>query len=149
MTKLDLNRVDMPRQEPGLRAKNFREVALGYSLEQAQAEANRCILCPRHPCVEGCPVGIDIPGFIEAIRQGDLPEAARILKEKNALPGICGRVCPQETQCEAVCVLDKRGAPVAIGRLERFVADWERANMGSVVAQELPPPQPIQVRCGW
>jgi len=88
MTKLDLNRLEMPRQEPGLRVKNFNEVALGYSLEQAQAEANRCILCPRHPCVEGCPVEIDIPGFIGAMRDNDLPEAARILKEKNALPGI-------------------------------------------------------------
>ncbi|MEE8194467.1 MAG: NADPH-dependent glutamate synthase [Dehalococcoidales bacterium] len=140
MAKLDLNRVEMPRQDPGLRAKNFSEVALGYSLEQAQAEANRCLLCPRRPCVEGCPVGIDIPGFIEAMRQGDLPEAARILKKKNALPGICGRVCPQETQCEAACVLDKRGAPAAIGRLERFVADWERANAGAAVAPELPSP---------
>ena len=137
MAKLDLNRVDMPRQEPGERAKNFSEVATGYSLEQALAEANRCIQCPKRPCIAGCPVEIDIPEFINALRQKDLPEAARILKAKNALPAICGRVCPQETQCEIVCVLEKRGAPVAIGRLERFVADWERDNAGSVVAPEL------------
>ena len=132
MAKLNLNRVSMPRQAPGLRARNFNEVALGYSLEQAQAEANRCIQCPRHPCIDGCPVEIDIPGFIKAVGDGDMPEAVRILKDKNSLPGICGRVCPQETQCEATCVLAKKGAPIAIGRLERYVADWERANMQSL-----------------
>jgi len=132
MAKLDLNRVAMPRQDPKLRARNFNEVALGYGLEQAQAEASRCIQCPRHPCIDGCPVEIDIPGFIKAVRDGDMPGAVRILKDKNSLPGICGRVCPQETQCEATCVLAKKGAPVAIGRLERYVADWERANMQSL-----------------
>jgi len=131
MAKLDLNRVEMPRQDPKLRGKNFNEVALGYSAEQAMAEANRCIQCPKHPCVDGCPVGIDIPGFILALREGNMPEAVRVLKDKNALPGICGRVCPQESQCEAVCTLAKRGAPIAIGRLERYVADWERDNMPS------------------
>jgi len=131
MPKLDLNRVEMPRQEPKVRARNFNEVALGYSAEQALAEANRCIQCPKRACVAGCPVEIDIPGFIQSIRDGNMPEAVRILKDKNALPGICGRVCPQETQCEAVCSLAKKGAPIAIGRLERYVADWERANMGS------------------
>lgn len=118
----------MPRQKPKIRAKNFKEVALGYSLEQAQTEVSRCIQCPKRSCVAGCPVGIDIPGFIGAIHKNNLPEAARILKEKNALPGICGRVCPQEVQCEVACKLAKKGAPIAIGRLERFVADWERAN---------------------
>jgi glutamate synthase (NADPH/NADH) small chain len=132
MAKLDLNRVAMPRQDPKLRARNFNEVALGYSSEQAQAEASRCIQCPKHPCIDGCPVEIDIPGFIKAVRDGDMPEAVRILKDKNSLPGICGRVCPQETQCEATCVLAKKGAPIAIGRLERYVADWERANMQSL-----------------
>ena len=132
MPKLDLNRVSMPRQEPKLRARNFNEVALGYSLEQAQAEANRCIQCPKHSCIDGCPVEVDIPGFIKAIRDGDMPEAVRILKDKNSLPGICGRVCPQETQCEATCSLAKKEAPIAIGRLERYVADWERANTGSI-----------------
>jgi len=132
MAKLNLNREPMPRQDPKLRSKNFNEVALGYSAQQAEAEARRCILCPRRPCVEGCPVEIDIPGFIEALSKGALPEAVRILKDKNSLPGICGRVCPQETQCEEVCVLAKKGAPIAIGRLERYVADWERANMKSI-----------------
>ena len=130
MAKLNLNRVEMPRQKPKARARNFNEVALGYSLKQAKEEASRCIQCPKHPCIEGCPVGIDIPGFIKAIDEGNMPEAVRILKDKNALPGICGRVCPQETQCEEVCTLAKKGAPIAIGRLERYVADWERANMG-------------------
>jgi len=129
MAKLNLNRVAMPRQAPQKRAKNFNEVALGYSLKQAQEEASRCIQCPKRNCVEGCPVEIDIPGFIQAIRDGDMPEAVRVLKSKNALPGICGRVCPQESQCEATCSLAKKEAPIAIGRLERFVADWERANM--------------------
>ena len=125
MAKLDLNRVPMPKQEPLVRAKNFNEVAQGYSEEQATYEANRCIQCPKKPCVEGCPVDVDIPEFISAVREGDMPEAVRILKGKNSLPGICGRVCPQETQCEALCSLGKKGAPIAIGRLERYVADWE------------------------
>ena len=128
MAKLNLNRQLMPRQKPEVRVKNYDEVALGYSAEQAQAEAERCIQCPKHPCTGGCPVEVDIPGFIKAIRDGDMPEAVRILKNKNSLPGICGRVCPQETQCEMLCSLAKKGAPIAIGRLERYVADWERAN---------------------
>ncbi len=132
MPKLNLNREPMPRQDPKLRGKNFNEVALGYSAEQALAEASRCIQCPKHSCVDGCPVEIDIPGFIKAIGDGDMPEAVRILKSKNSLPGICGRVCPQETQCEATCSLAKKEAPIAIGRLERYVADWERANMESI-----------------
>ncbi|MFA5316729.1 MAG: NADPH-dependent glutamate synthase [Dehalococcoidales bacterium] len=128
MAKLNLNRVEMPRQDPEVRGRNFNEVALGYSPEQALEEANRCLVCPKKPCVEGCPVGVDIPVFIKALREGDMPEAVRALKEKNALPGICGRVCPQESQCESLCTLGKKGAPVAIGRLERFVADWGRDN---------------------
>jgi glutamate synthase (NADPH/NADH) small chain len=136
MAKLNLNRVAMPRQAPEKRAKNFNEVALGYSLEQAREEASRCLQCPKRNCVEGCPVGVDIPDFIQAIREGNMPEAVRVLKSKNALPGICGRVCPQESQCEATCTLAKKEAPIAIGRLERFVADWERANMG--VAKKSP-----------
>ncbi|MFC2048033.1 NADPH-dependent glutamate synthase [Chloroflexota bacterium] len=131
MAKLNLNREPMPRQDPKVRGKNFNEVALGYSLEQAQAEASRCIQCPKRPCVEGCPVEIDIPGFIKAICEGNMPEAVKILKDKNSLPGICGRVCPQETQCETVCTLAKKEAPIAIGRLERYVADWEQANRQS------------------
>ena len=131
MPKLNLNREPMPRQDPKVRGKNFNEVALGYSAEQAKAEADRCIQCPKRPCIEGCPVEIDIPGFIKALRDDDMPEAVRVLKDKNSLPGICGRVCPQETQCEATCVLAKKEAPIAIGRLERYVADWEQANQPS------------------
>ena len=128
MPKLDLNRISMPKQEPLVRAKNFNEVALGYTAEMAQAEANRCIQCPKRACVDGCPVEVDIPEFIDAVRQGNMRDAVRILKSKNSLPGICGRVCPQETQCEDTCSLAKKGAPIAIGRLERYVADWELAQ---------------------
>ncbi len=118
----------MKRQPGEERCHNFNEVALGYSDEQAALEAQRCIQCPKRPCTAGCPVGIDIPGFIEAILEGDMPQSTRILKDKNSLPAICGRVCPQESQCEAVCTLSKKGAPIAIGRLERYAADWERRN---------------------
>lgn len=124
--KLDLNRVPIPKQEPLVRKKNFSEVALGYTEEQALREASRCIQCKKSSCIDGCPVDIDIPGFIRAISEGNMPEAVRVLKDKNCLPGICGRVCPQETQCEMTCALAKKGAPIAIGRLERYVADWER-----------------------
>ncbi|HEX74113.1 MAG TPA: NADPH-dependent glutamate synthase [Dehalococcoidia bacterium] len=139
MPKLNLNREPMPRQAPKLRGKNFNEVALGYSAEQALAEASRCIQCPKRPCMDGCPVEVDIPDFIKAIRDGDMPEAVRILKSKNSLPGICGRVCPQESQCEAACSLAKKEAPIAIGRLERYVADWERANRQSIDSPVVPP----------
>ncbi len=145
MPKLNLDRVSMPRQDPKVRAKNFNEVALGYNLELAKKEASRCIQCPKHPCTEGCPVGVDIPDFIKAINDGDMPEAVKILKSKNSLPGICGRVCPQETQCEASCTLAKREAPIAIGRLERYVADWERANKQSV-SSPIDPPKPTGKR---
>ncbi|MFC1860445.1 NADPH-dependent glutamate synthase [Chloroflexota bacterium] len=140
MPKLNLNRVKMPRQDPKRRGRNFNEVALGYTVEQAQTEASRCIQCPKHPCIDGCPVEIDISGFVKAIVDGDMPEAVRILKDKNSLPGICGRVCPQETQCEALCTLAKKEAPIAIGRLERYVADWERANMKSANSPTKPAP---------
>ncbi len=135
--KLDLNRMEMPRQDPKARAKNYNEVALGYTEEMALKEANRCIQCPKRPCVEGCPVNVDIPEFINALRAKNMPEAVKILKGKNALPGICGRVCPQETQCESMCTLSKKAAPVAIGRLERYVADWERTH--SATAPPSPP----------
>src|SRR5512136_2849433 len=126
--KLNLNRVGMPKQEPKVRAANFNEVALGYQAENALYEAKRCIQCKKRPCTEGCPVGVDIPEFILALRENKMSEAVKVLKGKNALPGICGRVCPQETQCEEVCTLAKKGAPIAIGRLERYVADWELAQ---------------------
>ncbi len=115
----------MPKQSPEERRRNFLEVALGYSEEQAIEEANRCLECKKPRCMEGCPVGVDIPHFIKAIREGEMWNAVRTIKSKNSLPGICGRVCPQEVQCESRCVLGKKGAPLAIGRLERFAADWE------------------------
>jgi glutamate synthase (NADPH/NADH) small chain len=130
----------MPRQEPKVRAKNFNEVALGYTPEMAKEEASRCIQCPKRNCVAGCPVNVDIPEFIKALRDGNMPEAVKALKSKNALPGICGRVCPQETQCEAKCSLAKQKAPIAIGRLERYVADWERKNQSAMPAAEPLPP---------
>jgi glutamate synthase (NADPH/NADH) small chain len=128
----------MPRQEPRIRAKNFNEVALGYTPEMAKEEASRCIQCPKRNCVTGCPVNVDIPEFIKALREGNMPEAVKALKRKNALPGICGRVCPQETQCESTCSIAKQKAPIAIGRLERYVADWERKNKAV-----MPPPEPL------
>jgi glutamate synthase (NADPH/NADH) small chain len=127
-SKLNLNRVPIPKQAPGARKRNFNEVALGYTDEQALEEASRCIVCKKPGCKEGCPVNVDIPEFIKAIGAGDMPEAVRILKSRNSLPGICGRVCPQESQCEMTCNLAKKGGPIAIGRLERYVADWERAH---------------------
>jgi homotetrameric NADPH-dependent glutamate synthase len=116
-------RTPMPEQEPAIRARNFGEVNLGYSLADALREAARCIECKKPRCVQGCPVGIDIPAFVRAVGRGDLREAYRVLKEANALPAVCGRVCPQESQCEATCVVGRKLEPVAIGRLERFVAD--------------------------
>ncbi|MFA5065613.1 MAG: NADPH-dependent glutamate synthase [Dehalococcoidia bacterium] len=129
----------MPRQDPKVRAHNYNEVALGYTDEMAIQEATRCIQCPKRPCVAGCPVNVDIPEFIKAVRDNQMEESVRILKSKNALPAICGRVCPQETQCEQVCSLGKKGAPIAIGRLERYVADWDLAHKKEIKV-ELPPP---------
>ena len=111
---------EQPAQE---RVKNFAEVACGYAVADAQREAERCLLCPDQPCVRGCPVGIDIPGFIQKIGEKDVRGAYDVLTDTNLLPAICGRVCPQETQCEVLCGLGKRGEPVAVGRLERFAAD--------------------------
>ncbi len=118
-------REPMPKQDPKLRVQNFNEVALGYTKERALREASRCLSCKKSPCVAGCPVDIDIPGFVELVKKGDFIGAIRKIKEKNSLPAICGRVCPQEEQCETACVLSKKGQPIAIGRLERFVADYE------------------------
>ncbi|MFA5399579.1 MAG: NADPH-dependent glutamate synthase [Dehalococcoidia bacterium] len=129
----------MPRQDPKVRAHNYNEVALGYNDEMALQEAARCIQCPKRPCVAGCPVNVDIPEFIKAVRDNQMEDSVRILKSKNALPAICGRVCPQETQCEQVCSLGKKGAPIAIGRLERYVADWDLAHKKETKV-ELPPP---------
>ncbi len=139
-SKINLNRVDMPRQDPLVRAHNYNEVALGYSDDMARQEATRCIQCPKRPCVAGCPVNVDIPEFVKAVRDNNMPEAVKILKSKNALPAICGRVCPQETQCEQVCSLGKKGAPIAIGRLERYVADWDLGHKESASPTQIPPP---------
>ena len=137
--KIDLNRVDMPRQDPHVRAHNYNEVALGYSDAMARQEASRCIQCPKRPCVAGCPVNVDIPEFIKAVRDNNMPDSVKILKSKNALPAICGRVCPQETQCEQVCSLGKKGAPIAIGRLERYVADWDLGHKELASPTQIPP----------
>ncbi|MFY9175605.1 MAG: NADPH-dependent glutamate synthase [Peptococcia bacterium] len=130
MPKVD--RVPMPSQDPAVRKKEFSEVALGYTPEMAAAEASRCLNCKVPQCVKGCPVEINIPGFIKAISDNDMPQAAKILKDKNNLPAVCGRVCPQESQCESKCIIGIKGEPVAIGRLERFTADWEREQGVSV-----------------
>lgn len=136
---LNLNRVDMPKQEPAVRRNNFNEVARGYTWDMALEEARRCIQCKKRPCVEGCPVNIDIPEFIKAIQEEDLSESLRVMERKTSLPGICGRVCPQESQCEELCTLGKKGAPVAIGRLERYVADW-KLEQGIADMPEMAPP---------
>jgi len=115
----------MREQPPEERIRNFNEVPLGYTADEAIREAERCLQCAHAPCVEGCPVGIDIPGFIEHVKQRRFAEAIATIKAANALPAVCGRVCPQEVQCQGVCTLAKRFEPVAIGRLERFCADWE------------------------
>lgn len=130
-------RQPMPEQTPEARRTNFEEVPLGYSDETAKLEATRCLQCKKPACVAGCPVEIDIPGFIKYIADGDFAGAAAKLKEKTALPAVCGRVCPQEIQCEAKCIVGKKGEPVAVGRLERFAADWERAQ-GEVSIPTLP-----------
>jgi glutamate synthase (NADPH/NADH) small chain len=121
-----VDRQAMPLQDPEERAHNFNEVALGYNVEQALAEASRCLECKSPKCVEGCPVNIDIPGFISCIKKEDFDGAIDTIKLTNTLPAVCGRVCPQEVQCELHCILAKKGEPVAIGRLERFCADYER-----------------------
>jgi glutamate synthase (NADPH/NADH) small chain len=129
----------MPRQDPHVRRRNFEEVALGYTEEQAVREAQRCLKCKKKPCVGGCPVEIEIPEFVALIGQGRFDEAVAKLKEQNSLPAICGRVCPQEDQCEKQCVLGVKAEPVAIGRLERFAADYEmRAGKTSIPNLPLP-----------
>ena len=136
--KEKIPRQPMPEQEPKVRARNFEEVPFGYSPETAMLEASRCIQCKNPGCMTGCPVEIDIPAFIGKVKEGDFAGAIAKIKEKNALPAVCGRVCPQEVQCENVCILGKKGEPVAIGRLERFSADWERSQ-GEVSIPEKEP----------
>ena len=125
---MSMTKVAMPEQEPNVRNKNFSEVALGYTKEMAMEEARRCLNCKHKPCMTGCPVNVPIPGFIEKVAEGDFDAAYEIITSENALPAICGRVCPQENQCEGKCVRGIKGEPVAIGRLERFVADYHMAN---------------------
>ena len=132
MPNMSLKKVDMPIQDPQIRCSNFDEVALGYTAEQAMEEAQRCLHCPTRPCVSGCPVSVNIPDFIEAVKDGEFEKAYHIIRETSSLPAVCGRVCPQETQCERECVRGKKGESVAIGRLERFVADWYRENVNEV-----------------
>ena len=122
------NRVPVREQAPQVRAHNFEEVCLGYNEEEAIEEAKRCLTCKKPRCVEGCPVSIDIPAFIARVKEGDFAGAYRILSASSALPAVCGRVCPQETQCEGKCVLGVKGESIAIGKLERFVADWAREH---------------------
>ncbi len=128
MANMQMNKTPMPEQEPNVRNANFKEVALGYTLEQAIGEAQRCLQCKNPLCVSGCPVGIPIPQFLGKVAEGDIAAAYEILSNANALPAISGRVCPQENQCEGKCVRGIKGEPVAIGRVERFVADWAAEN---------------------
>ena len=132
MANMSLTKIPMPEQDPKVRARNFKEVTLGYTAEQAIEEANRCLGCKNPKCVEGCPVNVRIPEFIKKVQEGDFKAAYEIVTSTNALPALSGRVCPQETQCEARCVRGIKGEPVAIGRLERFVADWYRENINAM-----------------
>ena len=123
-----LKKVPVREQEPQVRAKNFDEVCLGYNAEEAVEEANRCLTCKNAKCVQGCPVNIDIPGFIKEVKTGNFAEAYKVIGKSSALPAVCGRVCPQETQCEGKCIRGIKGEAVSIGKLERFVADWAKEN---------------------
>ena len=129
MANMSLKKNPMPSQEPDVRNKNFDEVALGYTEEMAIDEAKRCLNCKNHPCVNGCPVNVRIPEFIAKIVERDYEGAYQVIHQTSSLPAVCGRVCPQESQCEMHCVRGKKGDPVGIGRLERFVADWHRENV--------------------
>ena len=132
MANMSLTKVPMPEQDPQVRARNFQEVTLGYTEEMAVEEAGRCLNCKNPKCVEGCPVNVRIPEFIAKVRERDFKAAYEIITSTNALPALSGRVCPQETQCESKCVRGIKGEPVAIGRLERFVADWYRENVNAM-----------------
>ncbi len=136
--RMKIDRIHMPEQDAKERARNFKEVNLGLTEEQAIIEAQRCIHCKKPTCIDGCPVHVDIPAFIKKIEEGDYKRAAAILKKDNALPAVCGRVCPQEEQCEKVCVRVKKGDSVAIGNLERFAADWERNTIGLQLSEKQP-----------
>ena len=131
-------RQKMPEQAPEVRRNNFQEVPQGFDEKTAVLEASRCLQCKNPSCVTGCPVQIDIPGFVSRIAEADFKGAIEVLKRKTALPAVCGRVCPQEEQCEAKCILGKKDDPVAIGYLERFAADWERTK-GAFEMPDIPP----------
>ncbi|MDR2438121.1 MAG: NADPH-dependent glutamate synthase [Planctomycetaceae bacterium] len=131
-------RIPMPEQPAKIRAGNFLEVPLGYTPEMAQTEASRCIQCKKPACVEGCPVNVQIPEFLKLLREGHFANAVQKIKETNALPAVCGRVCPQESQCESKCVLNRKSEPVAIGRCERFAADYERENLSPEIPRKCP-----------
>lgn len=135
MPNMSLNKVKMPEQEPDIRNKNFKEVALGYDEAMAVEEAQRCLNCKHKPCVAGCPVNVKIPEFIQLVAEGNFEAAYGKIRETNSLPAVCGRVCPQETQCEELCVRAKKGEAVGIGRLERFVADWYMKNVKAETAK--------------
>ena len=128
MANMSLQKHPMPEQDPQVRAGNFKEVALGYTADIAVEEAQRCLHCKNAPCVSGCPVNVPIPDFIDRIKEGDFNGAYQVIRSQNALPAICGRVCPQESQCESKCVRGIKGEPVGIGRLERFAADTAMAQ---------------------
>ncbi|MEE8431555.1 MAG: NADPH-dependent glutamate synthase [Candidatus Desulfatibia sp.] len=144
--KEKIPRQPMPEQAPDIRRKNFDEVPFGLSPEAAMKEAERCLQCKKPACIAGCPVEVDIPGFIQLIKDGDFQGSIRNLWAKNSLPAVCGRVCPQETQCEEVCIIGKKGEPVAIGNLERFAADYERAHgTGELPPKEKPTGKKVAV----
>ena len=128
MPNMKIPRTDMPQQEPAVRAKNFLEVATGYTMQMALDEASRCLHCKHKPCVNGCPVNINIPDFIKMITEENFEGAYQVISESSSLPAVCGRVCPQESQCESKCVRGIKTEPVAIGRLERFVADYHNEH---------------------
>ena len=134
---MDPKKCPMPTQDPNVRNKNFEEVALGYTEEMAVNEAKRCIHCKNKPCQTGCPVGIDIPEFIGHVAEGDFEAAYQVIARSSSLPAVCGRVCPQESQCEGSCILGIKGEPVAIGKLERFIGDWKLEH-GAAAAQAAP-----------
>ena len=138
MPNMDPKKCPMPSQDPNVRNKNFKEVALGYTAEMAVQEAQRCLQCKNHPCRSGCPVDIDIPGFIAQVAKGDFEAAYQVIAQSSALPAVCGRVCPQENQCEGKCIRGIKGEPVGIGRLERFVADWHREHVDTPPAKPAP-----------
>ena len=143
MPNMRMDKNPMPSQDPNVRNKNFEEVALGYTEEQAIDEAQRCLNCPKHPCMDGCPVQISIPEFIQKIVEKDFEGAYQVINRSSSLPAVCGRVCPQERQCESKCIRGIKGEPVAIGRLERFVADWHNKNVTEAPAK----PEPNGHKC--